>query len=280
MPNFGGSRLGFWYLNAGTQGIGGRSNSSTSILIVKDYGYKDERYINGYYYTNYLLDMKGRDLLPIITTEISSQTDQIKLKTTQITSYGYVNLQQISSSLTSINTYSQVWDISMFTPLNATAKSIYKTYVQNGGALYLLGENNRSYYTERNASITSFIQSDLGGGTVTFDNSVQPITRSVTLQSEFRISQPIGIYGPDLESAATGSLSSYGNGTLFIKINGINGAGAVMWKTGSLSNATTGTVLANFDANYLYKTASSIDTLNRGYSPYIIRNSLLSLNSK
>ena len=74
---------------------------------------------------------------------------------------------------TDTTSYEQMFDIrySNSNALTTSEKNAYKALLVRGGSLFLNGENPHSNHQTRNTGIASFVQTDLGGGTVTYSSS-------------------------------------------------------------------------------------------------------------
>ena len=237
MPNFGGSRGGFWFRPPSVPtGTVDRSTSSKRILIVKEYGEKTSTYPNGRFWYKvkhpesielkkypYVTVPNNSDIYAstytvrnpytnqnetfVITDQESGNAFAIKTCAEElgytvdiITCHNYDSLSNLSSQLTNINTYSQIWDLNFIEFSNTTARNIYKTFLQAGGSLFLVCENrlygypgyqapgdDKVYYL-RNDDACSFIRTDLGGGEV-YSSSSAPFSGSMnaSIVSEFRL---------------------------------------------------------------------------------------------
>jgi hypothetical protein len=143
----------------------------------------------------------------------------------------------------SLATYQQIWDIRFTntTPLSASDMTAYKTYLQGGGNLFLMGENVG--FATRNNSITAFIVT-LGGPSLTLmtpDNTetvLAPFTGPNALSTitflaadgvQFNPSQPLSFITQD---------------------PGQVGA-ALVWPPGRLSGAPAGALIVVFDVNFM-----------------------------
>jgi hypothetical protein len=126
--------------------------------------------------------------------------------------------------------------------LTRTMGTKYTTYLQNGGGLFILGENN--YFNVRNKDISKFI-TGLGGGTVT--TSTSQTSDTLTVQSEFLLANTTNT----VTFNASGYFSSIGNGTSITTLLGAPIPAAVVWKTGSLSLAPKGAIVSVLDINWL-----------------------------
>lgn len=151
--------------------------------------------------------------------------------------------------------YAHIWDIGYDTLITANSGTKFQTYLSGGGAIFLLGENR--YFIQRDDSIASFL-AVVGGGSVQIGNSVLT-TLQATVEPEFRIENQT----PTLTFWAPGTFTSIGSGTVLSQSS--YGIHAVVWKTGSLSNALTGAVASVLDINFLvspYTQSDFIDNLS------------------
>lgn len=144
----------------------------------------------------------------------------------------------VSDGLTAnLGGYSQVWDLrfSNSSPLSTTEQSQYMSFMNNGGKLFVMGEN--SSFPTRNTSILSLINS-AGGGTITLSGE-----RSVATQTLADGSGSVTYRAADVAlSAGAGQYLS----TL------PNGAGsAVAWQKGRLASAPNGALAVVFDVNFM-----------------------------
>ncbi|WP_299971467.1 RHS repeat-associated core domain-containing protein [uncultured Roseobacter sp.] len=139
-----------------------------------------------------------------------------------------------------IDGFSQIWDIrfSDNQALTDLDDSAYEDYLQQGGSLFLLGEN--SSFPTRNASIIDFFE-DLGAGDLGFVGS----------NSTQTVNEPFN--GPNEISTVTyrapGGLDSSGTG-VYVTSSGSSGS-AVAFGRGDLSGAAAGSAVALFDVNLL-----------------------------
>jgi Putative Ig domain len=166
---------------------------------------------------------------------------------------------------TDISNYAHIWDIGYSTPLTTDVRAKYKTYLQNGGAIFLLGEN--IYFDNRDTTISSFMTTDMGAGTVQENTSNSYYTAiTETVQSEFLLSNSDN----SITFNAPNVFDSVGTGTP-MAVGGDGKPSAVMWKTGSMSNATKGAVVSVLDINFL---------IAGDYNPDFVDNICISLNKK
>lgn len=167
-----------------------------------------------------------------------------------------------------ISNYAHIWDIGYATQLTSAVESKYLTYLQNGGALFLLGEN--SYFDGRDNTISSFMTNVMGAGTVQENLSTPPgpyyTSYTETVQSEFLLANN----NNSITFNAPNVFDSYGTGTP-IAVGDSGKPSAVIWKTGSMSNATAGAVVSVLDINFL---------IGGDYNPDFVNNISISMNKK
>ena len=121
----------------------------------------------------------------------------------------------------------------------------YTSYLQQGGAIFIVGEYGGAADI-RNADIVRFISSVGGGAPVVSLNYATSPT--LTIANEFLIANTTNT----VSLAGTGRFTSLGSGTSITTDPGTGETGqAVVWKKGSLSSATKGTVVSVLDSNFL-----------------------------
>lgn len=200
MPNFGGSRSGFWYRPP-------IKIQNKKILFVKEYGrktYAGTTFIGGMLYkyqrkiymggergdypypepndlhailergqivggpqNGQIVDKLTTDYLSIGSYFIKKIAEEMGFQVDIISCNDYDKLGEISAQL---STYNQIWDMQHYGYLNTIAKDNYRSFVQNGGSLFLCGENS-SYtlpgyqgpfddklYAKRNTDIATFMR--------------------------------------------------------------------------------------------------------------------------
>jgi len=112
-----------------------------------------------------------------------------------------------SSYPSDVSSLDQIWDMRLYTDLTSSQITKLKTVLENGGTVYLGGENGG--FATRNNSIASFIQ-DVGGGNVTVGGTGD---NDQVVESAFRTPNNItNVYEP-----AGGYFSDLGNGTAITK---------------------------------------------------------------
>jgi hypothetical protein len=234
--NFGGGRLGFWFL------VGDRSvTKSKNVLIVYD--------LNSVHPNQYNIDVNPVNL----ANTIASTETALGFIPTIIGSYSAFTAltdQEIAE-------YAHIWDVGYDTLITSPASTKYETYMRSGGAIFFLGENG--YFVSRDNTITNFITM-MGGGSITVNDG--HYYGQAVIQPEFLLANP----NPYVDFYDVANFASYGSGTPLVITNGQQGgvnpglwpppgpAGldvAVVWKTGSLTNARNGAICSILDVNWL-----------------------------
>ena len=152
-----------------------------------------------------------------------------------------------------LSSYSHIWDIDFTTNQLPLVSAKYTTYLQGGGAIFILGEH--AGFVQRNNTLANFITS-VGGGSITFDTNFPIIWTYCQMDNQFLLENS----NSSVMFDATGRFSSIGNGTYIttttaVITNGIytypigTGGNAVVWKTGSLTNAPKGAIVSVLDVN-------------------------------
>jgi hypothetical protein len=147
----------------------------------------------------------------------------------------------------------QVWDIRCTNVLTAGEITIYTTYLQGGGSLFIMGENT-GFALSRDNSILSFI-SGLGGGSLTLTSSAN----SQTALAPFNAPNAL----TTVTYRAVGGTTTPGTGVFVTKDNA-NFGGALAFGPGNLSGAPTGSLIIVWDVNFLdnSRTAGEIALVN------------------
>lgn len=150
-----------------------------------------------------------------------------------------------------INSYDVVWDMKYNNSIGSNGKTRYQNFVQAGGVLVLVGENNQSY-SNNNQTIEAFIENKLGGTVArvgntsgcayncTNNNNSNTITTTNTDVTD-------SDYGSDVAVYPYGTYFT-GDGTWVAK----NGNGQVVWMRWSgdqLPSGYTGAAYITFDIN-------------------------------
>jgi PEP-CTERM motif len=140
--------------------------------------------------------------------------------------------------------YSQVWDIRFSNnfALTGVQQTQYLTYLQSGGRVFMMGENNG--FSTRNGTIFSLIAA-AGGGNLGNGGSGTCPADNQTVNAPFT--------GPNAVStinyACAGAFNGVGTGQ-WISNSGAIGAG-VAWTIGTLANATAGSLTSILDVNFM-----------------------------
>lgn len=144
--------------------------------------------------------------------------------------------------LPALSGFKQVWDLNATGALTANEKSTYLSYLQGGGAMFMMGEYP-GYGGDRNASMLSFFQT-AGGGNLTI--AANFVENQQTVTDAFKI--PGGATTVNYPTA--GGFTSLGNATC-LTIDRNNACSAIAFKVGSLANATKGSIVSVLDVNFL-----------------------------
>ena len=150
-----------------------------------------------------------------------------------------------------INSYDVVWDMKYNNSIGSNGKDRYQAFVNAGGVLVLVGENNQNF-SNNNQTIEAFVENKLGGTVglsgntdgcaynCTNNNNSNTITTTNTAVTD-------SDYGNDVAVYPYGTHFT-GDGTWVAK----NGNGQVVWMRWSgseLPNGYTGAVYITFDIN-------------------------------
>jgi hypothetical protein len=221
----------------------------SDVLIVWDpTSFYDDAGVGSAYNRYHALDEAPIDMIP----NIIPRENAAGYTVTVLTSY-YAFLQE------DLSKYAHIWDIPFATNIPDSVRLKYISYLQAGGAVFLLGEH--AGFGSRNNDICYLINS-AGDGGVGVGNS-QVGTVAETMADEFLLANSntqVTFYSP-------GVFTSTGNGTSMITSGYIS---AAMWKTGSLTNALKGAIVAVLD----------IDFLSDYLQPDFIDNIAICLNKK
>lgn len=137
--------------------------------------------------------------------------------------------------------YAQIWDLryANTTPITSGEQSQYFSYLQGGGGMFIMGENTG--FMTRNNSITSLITT-AGGGTLT-------IVGAQNAQNVLSAAQSPNVITTMAYQAPSGSVST-GTGQCLTRDSN-NVCSAISWGTGTLANATAGSLTVVFDVNFM-----------------------------
>jgi hypothetical protein len=227
--NFGAARLGFWFRPPVVED---RSVAkSINVLIVYDLNSLTPGRYDGF-------DPNPSSLASVIAARETS----LGFIPTTITSY-------TSLASTDISQYAHIWDVGYDTLMTSTAADKYKTYLQSGGAAFLLGENG--VFVQRNDTIDNFITSYMGGGSVDAGSYDPNAAITATVASEFLLANNVN----SVTFNRPGRFETIGAGTALATSG--DGIHAAVWKTGSLSQAPTGAICSVLDINFLVGSGDS-----------------------
>ncbi len=140
--------------------------------------------------------------------------------------------------------FTQIWDIRFSNNFALTAgqQTQYLSYLQGGGRVFMMGENNG--FSTRNGTIFNLIAA-AGGGTLGNGGTGTCPSDNQTVNAPFT--------GPNAVSsiayACAGAFNGFGTGQ-WISNNGNIGAG-VAWTIGTLANATAGSLTSILDVNFM-----------------------------
>jgi hypothetical protein len=183
----------------------------------------------------------------ISTTIANKETALGMIPTTMLS---YAEFEALTDA--QISQYAHIWDIGYDTLITSAVGNKYLTYLSNGGAIFLLGEN--SLFIQRDETLVNII--DLaGGGTVTTSNAALAV-ETASVEAEFRLQNQT----PTVQFNAPGSFSNIGAGTILSQSS--SGVHAAVWKTGSLSGHPTGAIVSVLDINFLVGASVQPDFIN------------------
>jgi hypothetical protein len=232
MP-IGGGRLGFFYLQD-------RGMVSKKSLVFYDPLTNGPGGDTNYYASG---DVTPAEVYAVIQTREAA----LGFTTTFVQSYSALQSYNLSE-------YAHIWDVGYASPYasnpdDPTAQ--LTTYLQDGGAMFILGEN--SNFEVRDTTIDDFLTA-LGGGTVVISNSDFNYAVDTTMDPQFLLANNNNI----ARFSRPGGFTSIGTATAMTTqfTNGVYVA--AMWKTTSLSEAPRGAVVSVLDVNFLV--GSGIDT--------------------
>lgn len=249
--NFNGSRLGFWFKYP--LGLPNRAVATKKVLVFYDpYTYVYIPNITGgTVYTNwYSLDVNpGTDVWPLLQSREIAAGFEPELVV------GYGNLPA------DLSQYAHIWDIGYASPYidNPTLDptNLLTSYLQAGGAMFMLGENaglNQGSGDNRDFTISTFLY-QLGAGSIVESNLDTYDIRNATVEPEFLIANNNNL----VTYNRPGTFTSVGTGTNMSTEFSSGEYVAVMWKTGSLSNAPRGAVISVLDINFITIDGPQVD---------------------
>jgi hypothetical protein len=212
----------------------------------------------------------GGDVNPVtIAQSVAARESALGFLTQVITSYAQLN----SLTRDQINKFSHIWDVGYHSSGLGSAQSKYIQYLQDGGALFLLGEN--VYFLNRDQTEDNLINAAGGGGGVNVRSDTAGLgTYTETTSAEFLLANSRS----DVTFYAPNYFTNYGTGTPIA--NGPYGPSAVVWKTGSLSNAPAGAIVSVLDINFIVNPAYGVNYGSATWQPWFVDNLSLVLNKK
>ena len=150
-----------------------------------------------------------------------------------------------------INSYDVVWDMKYNNSIGSNGKTRYQNFVQAGGVLVLVGENNQNF-SNNNQTIEAFIENKLGG-TVGLSGNTDGCAYNCTNNNN---SNTITTTNTDITDSDYGSdVAVYPYGTYFTGDGtwvAKNGNGQIVWMRWSgnqLPSGYTGAAYITFDIN-------------------------------
>lgn len=140
--------------------------------------------------------------------------------------------------------FSQIWDIrfSNVFALTGTQQTQYLTYLQGGGRVFMMGENNG--FSTRNGTIFDLIAAAGGGNLGNGGGGTCPADAQ-TVNAPFTGPNAVA----SIAYACAGAFNGFGTGQWISNAGGI-GAG-VAWTIGTLANATAGSLTSILDVNFM-----------------------------
>ena len=265
MPNFGGSRLGFWFNRQNRKptptGTARSDTRGKNALIV--YDLNTPPILVGGQLTNPYTGSFGR-----VGYQYSPQFMSAELKT-RLESYGWTVtvITSYASFLTRTSNadIAQIWDLSFATVLPSNVVNSYTDYLKGGGAICLLGEETDHNFP-RDSSMCSFVGT-LGGGIVSPSTTVYPTDIFSNMAEEFRMVwddlSVVQSYASWFKNYGSTGRFSQSKGTKILSRPGVSNnfpypneledrVYAAMWKTNSLSVAPAGALILILDSTYFY----------------------------
>jgi hypothetical protein len=241
------------------------------VLIVYDLSEGQYYYPGGGYFdsgTSYGENGGGDVRISTIAQSVAGRETSLGFITQVVTSYGLLN----ALTREQMNTFSHIWDIGYHTTPNDSAKAKYLQYLQDGGAVFLLGEH--VFFNIRNQWICDVINAAGGGGvSVRYDRGGFSVSGATTA-SEFLLANSnagVTFYVPNY-------FINYGTGTPIANTG--YGPASVVWKTGSLTNAPAGAIVSVLDINFIVNPQYGTNNNNAQWQPHFVDNLSIILNKK
>lgn len=165
------------------------------------------------------------------------------------------NTVTVSSDIpVDLSPYTQVWDIRFSNnfALTASQQTQYLGFLQGGGGMFLMGEND--YFMSRNNSIFDFVTLAGGGALLPVVGGCDGLQN---VQAPFTGPNPVAT----VNLACSLVVANNGSGDwITVRANGTGGSG-VAWGVGDLANAGLGALTLMFDVNFM-QNAYGIDQQN------------------
>jgi hypothetical protein len=224
----------------------------------------------GTYYSRTLYAENGGPDVSVVglAQTVAQRESSLGFLTQVVTSYSILN----SMTREQMNRFAHIWDLGYKTTPNASAKAKYIQYLQDGGAIFLLGENVQ--FLQRDNGICEIINEAGGNNTSVRTDGAGLGTVGATTASEFLLANSRS----DITFYAPNYFNSYGTGTPVANTG--FGPAAVMWRTGSLSNARSGAIVSVLDINFLLNPVFAPNAGDAQWQPWFVDNLSIILNRK
>ena len=147
----------------------------------------------------------------------------------------------VDSLPASLDGYSQVWDVRFNLGLTGGDSTLYTSFLQGGGGLFLMGEN--SSFMTRNNSILSLIGA-LGGGAIGFNACFDG---QESVQAPFTGPNAVAT----VNYAASGCFTGTGTGDWITKQAAHELGAGLAFGSGTLANAPGGSLISILDVNFM-----------------------------
>jgi len=190
--------------------------------------------------------------------------------TGRLVNAGYTVTANTGVPAGSLAGYQQIWDIrySTNTPLTGSDITAYTTYLQGGGSLFVMGENH-SFAPARDSSIIPLITA-AGGGNATILQTADSQNLQ-TVQPPFTGPVPL----TTITFAAIGGFGTIGNAR-YVTLDANNVPGGIVFSKGTLTNATSGSLIVVLDVNFLTAGVGSSQALTDNLIAYLAAPTVIS----
>lgn len=150
----------------------------------------------------------------------------------------------VTSLPAALDGYSQVWDLAFRDALDVNSQSAYLSYLQQGGRLTLIGDNDLLFST-RNNGIRDFI-AQAGGGAVGAQSAAGATLQTVRapFTAPTLVSSPLAL-------AAAAYFDNQGTGAWLLAAETDDFGSGLAFDVGDLVNAGAGTLLSVLDVDFL-----------------------------